>query len=103
VEYICTCSFLEIYNERIYDLLEANCSGKNLREDVKMGVHVEDLSEVAVSNPAEALAVRQACLRPKHLKMCLQPHPLCAVLIVPCPFARSSLLAAATAASLRPP
>lgn len=72
MEYVCTCSFLEIYNERIYDLLETNCNGKNLREDVKMGVHVEGLTEVSVENPSEAMKVRQAIDPDRQLaKLCL--------------------------------
>ena len=38
MNYLVTCSFLEIYNERIFDLLDAGCTGKQLREDVKKGV-----------------------------------------------------------------
>ena len=57
MDFVCTCSFLEIYNERIYDLLEPNCGGKNLREDVKTGVHVEGLTELTVQNPTEAMKV----------------------------------------------
>lgn len=35
IKYIVTCSYLEIYNEKIFDLLDANCKGLQLREDVK--------------------------------------------------------------------
>lgn len=27
VKYLCRCSFLEIYNEKIYDLLDESCAG----------------------------------------------------------------------------
>jgi len=44
------CSFFEIYNEQIFDLLEDNRSALALREDPKKGVFVENLSQVSVSS-----------------------------------------------------
>lgn len=58
--YLVTCSFLEIYNERIFDLLDAECTGKQLREDVKRGVTIPDLTELTVSNANEACEVLKA-------------------------------------------
>ena len=55
--YLVVCSFLEIYNERIYDLLDAESSGLQLREDVKNGVMVQGLTEVTVETPYDALQV----------------------------------------------
>ncbi|KAF4366869.1 hypothetical protein F8388_013934 [Cannabis sativa] len=46
--YNCKCSFLEIYNEQITDLLDPSCTNLLLREDVKKGVYVENLSEFEV-------------------------------------------------------
>eukprot|EP00043_Microstomoeca_roanoka_P019702 m.225410 g.225410 ORF g.225410 m.225410 type:complete len:1315 (+) comp17041_c0_seq4:136-4080(+) len=57
VKFSCSCSFTEIYNERIYDLLDPTCTGKNLREDVRNGVHIEDVTEHVVESPREALQV----------------------------------------------
>ncbi|KAI4338588.1 hypothetical protein MLD38_023626 [Melastoma candidum] len=46
--YRCKCSFLEIYNEHITDLLEPSSVNLQLREDTKKGVFVEDLTEYNV-------------------------------------------------------
>ncbi|CAI9117485.1 OLC1v1018885C1 [Oldenlandia corymbosa var. corymbosa] len=43
--YQCRCSFLEIYNEQITDLLDPSQKNLLLREDVKTGVYVENLTE----------------------------------------------------------
>ncbi|XP_057430385.1 kinesin-like protein KIN-12B isoform X2 [Lotus japonicus] len=47
--YQCQCSFLEIYNEQITDLLDPNQRNLQIREDVKSGVYVENLTEEQVS------------------------------------------------------
>ncbi|XP_051135829.1 kinesin-like protein KIN-12D isoform X2 [Andrographis paniculata] len=48
LKYYCKCSFLEIYNEQITDLLEPSATNLMLREDMQKGVYVEDLSEFEV-------------------------------------------------------
>ncbi|XVF37885.1 hypothetical protein REPUB_Repub20aG0049500 [Reevesia pubescens] len=50
LKYQCRCSFLEIYNEQITDLLDPNQRNLQLREDVKSGVYVENLTEEYVSS-----------------------------------------------------
>ncbi|KAK7306409.1 hypothetical protein VNO77_44348 [Canavalia gladiata] len=50
LNYQCHCSFLEIYNEQITDLLDPNQRNLQIREDVKSGVYVENLTEEHVSN-----------------------------------------------------
>ncbi|KAK7247028.1 hypothetical protein RIF29_41904 [Crotalaria pallida] len=45
LKYQCHCSFLEIYNEQITDLLDPNQRNLQIREDVKAGVYVENLTE----------------------------------------------------------
>ncbi|KAB1213491.1 Kinesin-like protein KIN12B [Morella rubra] len=45
LEYQCRCSFLEIYNEQITDLLDPSQRNLQIREDVKSGVYVENLKE----------------------------------------------------------
>ncbi|XP_068645159.1 kinesin-like protein KIN-12B [Aristolochia californica] len=45
LNYQCRCSFLEIYNEQITDLLDPNRKNLQVREDVKSGVYVEALTE----------------------------------------------------------
>ncbi|KAL3727874.1 hypothetical protein ACJRO7_032594 [Eucalyptus globulus] len=46
--YSCKCSFVEIYNEQITDLLEPSSTNLQLREDMKKGVYVENLKEYKV-------------------------------------------------------
>ncbi|KAJ1696962.1 hypothetical protein LUZ63_005474 [Rhynchospora breviuscula] len=43
--YHCTCSFLEIYNEQITDLLDPTQRNLQIREDVGTGVYVDSLTE----------------------------------------------------------
>lgn len=57
VEFQCRCSFLEIYNEQVFDLLDPALSGLHLREDMKRGVYVNGLSEHVATNPLEAYQV----------------------------------------------
>eukprot|EP00040_Diaphanoeca_grandis_P044292 m.270485 g.270485 ORF g.270485 m.270485 type:complete len:1035 (-) comp90404_c0_seq1:8-3112(-) len=56
-----TCSFLEIYNERIYDLLTTSSQtrGLQIREDVKNGVLIKGLSHHSVTTALEAFDVLQ--------------------------------------------
>ncbi|KAK4354923.1 hypothetical protein RND71_027117 [Anisodus tanguticus] len=48
--YHCRCSFLEIYNEQIIDLLDPSQRNLQIREDVRTGVYVENLTEECVSS-----------------------------------------------------
>ncbi|KAK7363420.1 hypothetical protein VNO77_05563 [Canavalia gladiata] len=48
LKYSCKCSFLEIYNEQITDLLEPSSTNLLLREDMKKGVYVDNLTEHSV-------------------------------------------------------
>lgn len=50
IEYLIKCSYLEIYNERIIDLLNPSTGNLQLREDLKRGVYVEGLVEENISN-----------------------------------------------------
>ncbi|KAK7387598.1 hypothetical protein VNO78_28511 [Psophocarpus tetragonolobus] len=50
LHYQCRCSFLEIYNEQIMDLLDPSQKNLQIREDVKSGVYVENLTEEHVSS-----------------------------------------------------
>ncbi|XP_010276535.1 PREDICTED: kinesin-like protein KIN-12C isoform X2 [Nelumbo nucifera] len=49
LKYSCKCSFLEIYNEQVTDLLEPSSTNLQLREDMKKGVYVENLTEYEVT------------------------------------------------------
>ncbi|KAG6785287.1 hypothetical protein POTOM_011017 [Populus tomentosa] len=45
LKYQCRCSFLEIYNEQITDLLDPGQRNLQIREDMQTGVYVENLRE----------------------------------------------------------
>jgi hypothetical protein len=47
-EYTIYCSFLQIYNEKLYDLFHDQTKPLNIREDRYSGVFVEGQSEYAV-------------------------------------------------------
>ncbi|CAI9119063.1 OLC1v1020726C1 [Oldenlandia corymbosa var. corymbosa] len=55
LKYSCKCSFLEIYNEQITDLLEPSSNNLQLREDSKKGVYVENLTEYNVCTVDDVL------------------------------------------------
>ncbi|KAK4767541.1 hypothetical protein SAY86_015291 [Trapa natans] len=55
LKYSCKCSFLEIYNEQITDLLEPSSSNLQLREDMKKGVYVENLTEYRVKTVQDVI------------------------------------------------
>uniref|UniRef100_A0A0E0I4M3 Kinesin motor domain-containing protein n=1 Tax=Oryza nivara TaxID=4536 RepID=A0A0E0I4M3_ORYNI len=59
LKYICKCSFLEIYNEQITDLLEPSSTNLQIREDIKKGVYVENLMECYVSSVKDGVANRK--------------------------------------------
>ncbi|CAN6352194.1 unnamed protein product [Urochloa humidicola] len=49
VKYNCKCSFLEIYNEKITDLLDTSSINLELHEDTRKGFYVKNLTEHEVS------------------------------------------------------
>lgn len=49
-QYTCKCSYLQIYNEQVSDLLQPGDKPLSLRFDAKNGVYVEDLTEEVVVN-----------------------------------------------------
>lgn len=57
LKYQCRCSFLEIYNEHITDLLDPSQKNLQIREDVKSGVYVENLTEEYVSSLRDVIHV----------------------------------------------
>lgn len=52
VTYACRCSFYEIFNEKVFDLVDEsnrdNPMGLSVREDTRKGVYVEGLMEEEV-------------------------------------------------------
>ncbi|CAL0332163.1 unnamed protein product [Lupinus luteus] len=55
LKFTCKCSFLEIYNEQILDLLDPTSNNHQIREDNKKGVYVENLKEVEVTNGRDVI------------------------------------------------
>lgn len=55
--FLCKCSFIEIYNEQIYDLLDTASASLFVRENIKKGVFVEGSVEKFVNSAAEAYQV----------------------------------------------
>uniref|UniRef100_A0A8C0F953 Kinesin family member 15 n=1 Tax=Bubo bubo TaxID=30461 RepID=A0A8C0F953_BUBBB len=55
--FLCKCSFIEIYNEQIFDLLDSASAGLLLREHIKKGVFVDGAVEQVLSSAAEAYQV----------------------------------------------
>ncbi|XP_020273285.1 kinesin-like protein KIN-12F isoform X2 [Asparagus officinalis] len=55
LKYHCKCSFLEIYNEHITDLLHPSSTNLPLREDIRKGVYVENLTEFEVETVNDIL------------------------------------------------
>ncbi|XP_030301240.1 kinesin-like protein KIF15 [Calypte anna] len=55
--FLCKCSFIEIYNEQIFDLLDSASAGLFLREHIKKGVFVDGAIEQVLTSAAEAYQV----------------------------------------------
>ncbi|GAB4824578.1 hypothetical protein Ancab_007451 [Ancistrocladus abbreviatus] len=55
LRFTCKCSFLEIYNEQILDLLNPSSVNLQIREDLKKGVYVENLTELEVASAREVM------------------------------------------------
>jgi len=67
VEYLCTCSYLEIYNEQITDLLNPHGGKLHIREDIKRGVYVENVVEETVSSAEEAYRLLKYGAQNRHV------------------------------------
>ena len=55
LRFTCKCSFLEIYNEQILDLLDTSSTNLQIREDIKKGVYVENLMEIEVTSARDVI------------------------------------------------
>ena len=61
LRYSVKCSFLEIYNEEVTDLLNPSSTGLQIRDgDLKRGIYVQGLSENEVLNADDVLSLIQA-------------------------------------------
>lgn len=72
LQYTIACSYLEIYNEKVFDLLEPSGSiaaqqPKSLREDRNKEVYVDQLREVDVESEEEALTMLQLGAQNRHI------------------------------------
>ncbi|KAH3759814.1 kinesin family member 15 [Pelomyxa schiedti] len=52
--FLCKCTMIEIYNENIKDLFDPSSGLLRLREDQKLGVHIEGVSEKVITTWEEA-------------------------------------------------
>lgn len=52
-----TCSFLEIYNEQVIDLLEPTSRNLQIQEDVRKGVSVANLKKVVVNSAEDVISL----------------------------------------------
>ena len=66
IHYLVKCSFLEIYNENIRDLLTNDSRNLHIREDIKKGTYVEDLSQETVINFEETLKFLEIGIKARH-------------------------------------
>ncbi|KAK9813839.1 hypothetical protein WJX73_001399 [Symbiochloris irregularis] len=55
IQFSCRCSFAELYNETITDLLSLSDCNLHIREDSRKGIYVEGLMQEEVSNVEEAM------------------------------------------------
>ncbi|XP_055900486.1 kinesin-like protein KIF15 [Biomphalaria glabrata] len=53
-QFLCRCSFLEIYQEQIFDLLDTASQGIRLCENMNKGVFIDGLIEQVICNPRDA-------------------------------------------------
>nr|KAG5695560.1 hypothetical protein BaRGS_033982 [Batillaria attramentaria] len=56
-QFLCKCSFLEIYQEQVYDLLDPAAANLLLRENIKKGVFVDGLMEQEAGKINKSLSV----------------------------------------------
>ncbi|KAJ2636511.1 Kinesin-like protein kif15, partial [Coemansia sp. RSA 1286] len=67
VKYLCKASYIEIYNETIYDLLDPMMRTCAVREDIKRGIFVDGVTEETVLDPTEAYAVFMRGTHSRHV------------------------------------
>lgn len=67
IQYLVKCSFLEIYNEQINDLLSPEQRNLQIREDIKKGAYVENLQEETVSTFDDTFEVMEKGVKNRHI------------------------------------
>jgi hypothetical protein len=66
LKYLVKCTFLEIYNEKIFDLLDSSGGSKaglSLRESLDRGVYVDNLTEEVVASVEQAEGIMRTGAR----------------------------------------
>ena len=66
-EFLIKCSFLEIYQEQVMDLLNPNSQNLQLREDIQQGVYVDGLIEEPVKNVLETYDILRIGAQNRHV------------------------------------
>jgi hypothetical protein len=67
IEFLVRCSYLEIYQEQIIDLLNPDSRNLNLREDIQHGVYVEGLIEDTTTSYLETIKLLRTGTRNRHV------------------------------------
>jgi len=60
IEFSIKCSYMEIYMEKIMDLLDAKKTNLQVKDDKTRGIYVADATEVYVSCPEEMYQVMRS-------------------------------------------
>jgi hypothetical protein len=66
LEFLVKCSFIEIYQEQVIDLLADQPSCLAIREDIKQGVYVENLTQTCVTSVAETFSLMKVGTQHRH-------------------------------------
>merc|ERR1712224_863080 len=53
LEFVVLVTYLEIYNEKVQDLLDPTKQNLQIKTDPNIGIYVKDASEISVNNPNE--------------------------------------------------
>ncbi|KAF9583729.1 Kinesin-like protein kif15, partial [Lunasporangiospora selenospora] len=67
VKYLCKASYIEIYNESIYDLLDNSTVARATREDIKRGVYVDGVVEESIHSPEDAYKLFELGAANRHI------------------------------------
>ncbi|RKP21773.1 kinesin-domain-containing protein, partial [Rozella allomycis CSF55] len=67
VEFVCNCSYVEIYNEVVYDLLDPSGQSCTLREDIRRGVCISGNTEEEVHSSQEAYRLFLKGIQNRHV------------------------------------
>jgi kinesin family protein 15 len=66
-QYICRGSYVEIYNEYVYDLLDPLQTHRPIREDIKRGVYVDGATQEFIRDHLSALKLFQRGVANRHV------------------------------------